>query len=331
MPAYGVNCGQVAVVAQCKGMKMADLAKMFGAHGAGGFLGFPVRSSAKGAQIAVIGAGSATPYDSVGAYCMDGPAAIRAGVADYTANAHHMNFDLMGPVLPPDVAAVDLGDLPVRADDTAAARRLIRDTVADVLDAGAVPVLLGGDDSLPTPMLEAFEGRGPLVILQIDAHIDWRDEVNGERLGLSSTMRRASEMAHVLRIVQVGARGIGSARVSDYEDAKHWGAQFVTGVEVSRNGGQRAIDLIPEGSDVVICFDCDALDPSVMPAVIAPTAGGLTYAQALELIEAVAAKARIAAFDLVEFMPAADINGLGARTAGQLAAAVIGLIARQAR
>jgi arginase family enzyme len=83
-----------------------------------------------------------------------------------------------------------------------------------VLDRGAVPFLLGGDDSLPIPMLEAFGAhRGKrLTILQIDAHIDWRDEVGGERLGLSSTMRRASEMGHVERIIQVGQRGIGSAR-----------------------------------------------------------------------------------------------------------------------
>lgn len=308
---------------------MADLGKMFGAHGAEGFLGFPVRSSAKGAKVAVIGAGSATPYSSVGAYCLSAPAAIRAGVADYTANAHHMNFDLMGPVLPDGVAAVDLGDLPVSEADPEGARRLIRDTVAEVLEDGAVPVLLGGDDSVPTPMLEALQGHGPLTILQIDAHIDWRDEVDGERLGLSSTMRRASELSYVKRIVQVGARGIGSARVRDYEDALHWGVHFVTGPEVARDGVQRAIDLIPEGSRVVICLDCDALDPSVMPAVIAPTAGGLGYAQTLELIRGVAAKARIVAFDMTEFLPDADTDGRAARTAGQLLAAVIGMIARQ--
>ncbi len=89
------------------------------------------------------------------------------------------------------------------------------------------------------------------------------------------------------------------------------------------------MDLIPAGADVVICFDCDALDPAIMPAVIGRTAGGLSYAQALDLIEGVAAKARIAGFDLVEFMPAQDIGGMGAMTAAQLLAATIGVIARQ--
>ena len=62
-----------------------------------------------------------------------------------------------------------------------------------------------------TSKVPEFAGR-QVVILQIDAHIDWRDEVGGEHWGLSSNMRRASEMAHVTGIVQVGQRGIGSAR-----------------------------------------------------------------------------------------------------------------------
>jgi len=192
-----------------------------------------------------------------------------------------------------------------------------------------VPVLLGGDDSLPIPMLQALEGQGPLTILQIDAHIDWRDEVGGERWGLSSTMRRVSEMAHVERIIQVGSRGIGSARPGDYVDACDWGVQFVHARKVAALGVAPALALIPEGARVVICLDVDALDPAVMPAVIGRTAGGLSYWQVFELIAGVAAKARIAAFDMVEFMPERDIDGQGALVAAQLLAGVIGLIAEQ--
>jgi len=193
-----------------------------------------------------------------------------------------------------------------------------------------VPVLIGGDDSLPIPMLEAFGARGKTyTILQIDAHIDWRDEVGGERLGLSSTMRRASEMGHVERIVQLGARGIGSARAVDLQDALDWGVEFVPAGEVARNGVWRAVDLIPDGAEVIICLDVDALDPSVMPAVIGRTAGGLSYWQVLELVGAVAEKARIAGFDMVEFMPERDIDGLGAMVAAQLLAGVMGIVARQ--
>jgi agmatinase len=242
----------------------------------------------------------------------------------------HANFDLGGPMLPEGVTAVDAGDLPQDAGDAAGNRARIFGAVSTILDKGAVPVLIGGDDSLPIPMLEAFGGRDrQIVILQIDAHIDWRDAVDGERLGLSSTMRRASEMAHVAEIVQVGQRGSGSARMSDWQDALAWGVGFVPGGEVAREGVWRAIDLIPPGAEVVICLDVDALDPGLMPAVIGRTAGGMTYWQVLELVGGVAEKARIVGFDMVELMPERDIDGQGALLAAQLLAGILGIIARQ--
>jgi len=302
-----------------------------GAGEPGTFLGLPRGEiGASDADVVIFGADCATPYASVGAYCAGGPAAIRAGSADYAGDTGRVNFDLGGPILPQGVRAVDAGDLAVDPGDAAGNRAAIRAATSAVLSTGAVPVLLGGDDSVPIPMLEAFERHGPITILQIDAHIDWRDEVGGERWGLSSTMRRASEMGHVERIVQVGARGVGSAGMDALAAAECWGAHLVPALELASGGLARAVSLIPQGSEVVICFDCDALDPSIMPSVIAPTAGGLTYREAFGLIRAVAGRARIAGMDLVEFMPERDQDGIGARTAAQLLTSVIGLIGAQA-
>lgn len=310
----------------------AALGTMFGAAEVETFMGIPrCRDLSRlPAKIALIGADGCTPYPSVGFYCAGGPAAIRAAGAAYAANLAHVNFDLGGPVFPGGVDAVDAGDLPQDEAEPAGNRARIFGAVSQVLDRGGVPFLLGGDDSVPIPMIEAFGARGKTyTILQIDAHIDWRDEVGGERLGLSSTMRRASEMEHVGRIVQLGCRGIGSAREADLQDALDWGVEFVPAGEVARDGVWRAADLIPEGAEVIVCLDLDALDPSVMPAVIGRTAGGLSYWQVLELVGAVAEKARIAGFDMVEFMPDRDIDGQGAMVAAQLLAAVMGVVARQ--
>jgi agmatinase len=311
---------------------MAMLGTMFGAGEVETFLGLPKCRdlSRMSAQMALIGADGCTPYSSVGFYCAGGPAAIRAAGAAYAANLHHVNFDLGGPILPAGATAVDAGDLPQDEGDPQGNRARIFGAVGQVLDRGAVPLLIGGDDSLPIPMLEAFGARDrQFHILQIDAHIDWRDEVGGERLGLSSTMRRASEMGHIAGIVQVGCRGIGSARTTDLEDALDWGVEFVPAGEAVRGGVGRAVDLLPEGAEVIICLDLDALDPAIMPAVIGRTAGGLGYWQVLELVAGVAEKARIAGFDMVEFMPERDIDGQGAMAAAQLLAAVMGIIARQ--
>jgi agmatinase len=311
---------------------MVELKDMFGGGGqAGTFLGLPQAGdlAAPDADIVIFGADCATPYGSVGAYCAGGPAAIRAGAAAYAGDTNRINFDLGGPILPPGVRALDAGDLPTGAGDTATNRARIEAATRAILGAGAVPILLGGDDSVPIPFLAAFDGHGPLTVVQIDAHIDWRDAVEGERFGLSSTMRRASEMAHVARIVQVGARGVGSAGTAELLAARDWGAHLIPAHELDAGGIGRALDLVPDGALVVICFDCDALDPAIMPAVIAPTAGGLSHGQALALIRGVAAKARILGFDLVEFMPAADRHGDGARMAAQLLASVLGIIGRQ--
>lgn len=306
---------------------MATLRGMFGEASGETLFALPAGDlSTLDADIAVIGAGAATPY-AIGPYCAAAPRAIRAASADYGGTLAHVNFDLGAPVLPQGRRAVDLGDLP-QDGDAAANRARIEAAIRAIAGAGAVPVLIGGDDSVPLPMIAALDD-GPLWILQIDAHIDWRDTVEGERLGLSSTMRRASEMAHVAGIVQVGQRGIGSARAQDLAQAQEWGVTFVPARELHRDGPGRAVAALPPGARVAVCFDCDAMDPALIPAVIAPTAGGLTYWQLIELIAATAEKARIVAFDLVELMPERDIDGRGALAAAQILATVIGLIARQ--
>jgi agmatinase len=311
---------------------MANLGAMFGAGGVDTFMGLP-RSrdlSRLDVRMALIGADGCTPYPSVGFYCAGGPAAIRAAGAAYAANLTHVNFDLGAPVFPGAVACVDAGDLPQDERDPAGNRGRIFGAVSTILDRAGVPLLIGGDDSLPIPMLEAYGARRRAFnVLQIDAHIDWRDDVGGERLGLSSTMRRASEMGHVERIIQVGSRGIGSAREGDLADALDWGVQFVPAGEVARAGVGRAIDLVPEGAEVIVCFDVDALDPSIMPAAIGRVAGGLGYWQVLELIGGVAERARISGFAMTEFMPDRDIDGVGAMVAAQLLAGVMGIVARQ--
>jgi len=293
------------------------------------FLGLPKATpeTARGCA-AVLGADTATPYAGPGAYCAGAPRALRAAVAGYATEAPHHDFDLDGPVLPPGVQAVDCGDVAV-GDDHARNRERIRAACGAMLDRGAAPILLGGDDSVPLPLIAALAARGPLTILQIDAHIDWRDEIGGERLGLSSTMRRASEIAGVGPIVQVGQRGLGSARSSDRDDALASGVTLVSARELHREGAGRALAAIPPAARLLVALDVDVLDPSICPAVIAPSAGGLSYWQVVELIAAASARAPIAAMSCVELVPRRDRDGLSALTAARVVVDVLGLLARQ--
>ena len=308
-----------------------SIGAMFGASARGTFLDLPEASIAEAARatVAVVGAPAATPYPSVGPYCAGGPAAIRAGIANWAGARDHMDFDLGGTMVAPGTTAVDCRDLAWNGKDAASNRARITDAAKTLLDGGAVPVVIGGDDSIPIPLFQAFEGRGKFTVLQIDAHIDWRDEVEGLKLGLSSTMRRASEMGWIERIIQVGARGTGSARVSDYRDALAAGVRFFFADAVHERGIEPVLAEVPASANVLVTIDCDGLDPAIMPGVIGPAPGGLSYWQAVGLMRGVARKAKIAAFDIVEFMPERDQQQRGALTAARLVANAIGLISRQ--
>ncbi|MGI9514729.1 MAG: arginase family protein, partial [Anderseniella sp.] len=85
----------------------------------------------------------------------------------------------------------------------------------------------------------------------------------------------------------------------------------------------------PEGANCMITFDCDALDSSIMPAVMAPTPGGLSYTQAIDLVAGVAAKGRLVAFDMIEFVPERDTDGTAAFTAARIVTNAVGHLARR--
>ncbi|MGX8007602.1 agmatinase [Mesorhizobium sp. ORM8.1] len=296
------------------------------------FLGLPDRLADDRVPRAVIfGAGYGTTYpgqDSVGqALAAD---AIRAASQGDTPLVEHWDFDLGGPLFDgKPISCIDAGNIATAMTANAGNRARIEAKTREVLSSPAVPILLGGDDSVVVPFLAGFADNGPIWILQIDAHIDWRDEVRGERYGYSSPMRRASEMGHVAGMVQVGLRSVGSARLAEIEAAKHYGSRFVTAREVHAHGVEAALRHIPEGAWVVVTLDCDGLDPGIMPGVAAPTPGGLTYTQAIDLIAGLGKRARIVGFDLVELYPPADIGGLSALTAARLLVNAIGTIVRQ--
>jgi agmatinase len=303
---------------------------MFGGEPSGGFFDLPLANPGEttDADIILLGAPAATPYSSVGNYCATAPDAIRTAFGWPDVLDHH-DFDIDGFLLPEGIRALDWGNLDYSESDFASNRASIQHHVTQILDAGAVPLVLGGDDSIPIPVLAAYREHGPLTILQFDAHIDWRDDVGGEKQGLSSNMRRASEMGWVENIIQVGARGIGSARAKDRQDALDWGVKFFPMREVIRNGIDPIIESIAANANLYIALDIDAMDPAVVPAVIGPAPGGFSYWQLLDILQAAADRAYIRGFNLAELMPGADIGGRGALVAARLVAMVMGLTARQ--
>src|SRR5690606_20299297 len=116
------------------------------------------------------------------------------------------------------VSIVDSGDVDITYFDHERNMDLITANVRSILSSGALPVLIGGDHSVTFPNVRAFEALGPLDIVHIDAHMDWRQEVGGLRFTNASPLRRAKELPFVRNMVQLGIRDVRS-RESDYYDA----------------------------------------------------------------------------------------------------------------
>lgn len=267
------------------------------------------------ARYAVLGIPHGIPYPgrNVAAGTSEAPRAIRERSARFGRMLTHYDFDLGQAPGPLPVA--DCADF--AAADAAAA-------VHAVLERGAMPIVLGGDDSITALALRGFDGHGPLHVLQIDAHIDYRDEVDGVRDGYSSPMRRAAEMPWVKRIVHCGTRGVGSARPTDVSDTLARGNAIVTAREVRQAGIERVLDEFPPGERYYIAFDCDGLDPAVMPGTSAPLPGGLAFDDAAGLLTGLARRGRVAGISFAEHYPALDVNGITALAIVRLIVNLVG-------
>jgi agmatinase len=257
------------------------------------------------------------------------PLAMRATSGRVLRALDRYDFDIGGPLYAGKaIRTVDCGDVPARVGDPIGHVARAEQAVRKILQAGALPIVLGGDHAIPIPVLRAFDESGPITLIQIDQHIDWRDEVNGVREGLSSPIRRASEMPHVGEIFQIGLRANGSARQEEVDAAHEYGAHLITASELHDVGIDAILARIPDGGRYYLTVDMDGMDPSIAPAVMAACPGGVTFSQARKLIHGLVAKGRIVGMDVVEITPASDVNGITCITAGRLIVNLIGMAVR---
>src|SRR5882724_11679577 len=257
------------------------------------------------------------------------PAAMRRASDRIVRSPERYDFDLGGPLYDDrPIRTVDCGDIAADLKDLKAHSRRAEAAVRKILSAGALPIVIGGDHGIPIPVLRAMDGEGPLTLIQIDQHIDWRDDVNGVREGLSSPIRRASEMAHIGEIFQIGLRATGSARTEEVEAARAYGAHLITAYELHDVGMDAILARIPDGGRYYLTVDLDGMDPGEAPAVAAPCPGGVTFAQARKLIHGLVRKGRVVGMDVVEITPSTDVNQITCITAGRLIVNMIGAVVR---
>ena len=180
-------------------------------------------------------------------------------------------------------------------EDLAAA---VDNRVAEILDRGQLPVVLGGEHSVSIGAVQAAAARFPgLSVLQIDAHADTRDRYYGSAYNHACVMARVRELCP---IVQVGVRSADTEEVAGLEpDRVFWAHKIVrdrTGTWIAR-----AVELLTD--KVYVTIDVDGFDPSIVPATGTPEPGGLDWYQVTGLLAAVAGGCRVVGFDVVELLP----------------------------
>lgn len=257
------------------------------------------------------------------------PTAVRQATDRALRYLDRYDFDIGGTLYDGrDIRTVDCGDVVGDPKDLEVQRKNAEEAVRKILSAGALPLIIGGDHSIPIPVLQAYDKEEPITLIQVDAHLDWRDHINGVKNGLSSPIRRASEMDHVGEIFQLGLRAQGTARPEEYEAAIQYGANLITAYEVHEKGMKSILERIPDGGRYYITIDADGVDPSVMPAVAGPAFGGLTYCEMRELIHGLVNKGRVVGMDIVEITPSKDLNQMTSIAAGRFFINLIGAAVR---
>lgn len=207
-----------------------------------------------------------------------------------------------------DIALIDRGDVPLLDVDTAADDARIIKAVVEAMDAGAVPLLLGGDHSVTVPVVAALANlHGPLNILHFDAHPDIYADFEGNPRSHASPFARILESGHAKRIVQVGIRTLNR---HCREQAERYKVEIVPMLNFSP-------DHVPElEGPLYISFDLDGLDPSEAPGVAHPEPGGLTVREVLSILAR--QNAPIVGADVVELNPGRDVNDVSAIVAAKL-------------
>jgi agmatinase len=247
------------------------------------------------------------------------PAAVREASQQFAEDLTHHDFDLGRPFLRESgPRLVDVGDVPFTFGAGDENVRRADEALAQIVGRGVMPLVIGGDDSIPPIVARALAHDGTFDVVTIDAHLDFRDEVGGERFGRSSPARRMSELPQVGSVTQIGLRGSGGSGTLELEAARAAGHRLITAAEVHERGRQWLCDQLPSGGEVLVSIDCDGLDPSVAPGTGWPQPGGLTFRHVAAVIAELSRTNSIVGGDVVELLPSRDVNGLTALTATRL-------------
>jgi len=239
-----------------------------------------------------------------------GPAALRRELGG--TKTHHAE---RGPVH----AVADLGDIDVPAGSVEQVQRAVRSVTARVHATSAVPVFLGGDNSLTFPNAAPLVSDGTVGAVSFDAHLDCRAVQDGPTSG---TPYRQLHHAGLDTLAVVGARHFETSTAYHDYLAEQGGTVLPPASVAGDPAGavDDALDALGDVDTVYVSLDLDVLDAAAAPGVSAPTPGGLSTRELFRMLGRIASDDRIAGFEVVECAPPLDAGDRTARAGARAVA-----------
>jgi agmatinase len=233
-----------------------------------------------------------------------GPRAIRA--ASCPPGPHlEAKVDAMA-----ELRLLDYGDAPVVPADAVRTHEAIERTVGEVVAAGAIPIVLGGDHSIAEPDIRACAARhGRLGLVHFDTHTDTGTEVFGVEVSHGTPMYRLVEQGHVdpRRYVQIGLRGYWPGP-NEFTWQEQLGITSFFMHDVRELGikavVERTLEVVGAGP-AYATVDVDVLDPAFAPGTGTPEPGGMTSGDLLWACRTVAERLDLVGAEVVEVIPTA--------------------------
>jgi agmatinase len=223
------------------------------------------------------------------------PTAIRQ------ASCEIEDFDMLEDFDLREIQVADYGDVEVSFGNAEETLKRTSETTKEILDAGAVPCLIGGEHTISYFALNGFE-RKPFYLV-FDAHLDFHDDYINNRLSHACSIRRATDLLGIENVLAVGIRSGGKEEV---KDAKKLGLNYIDYNDCKDIDTLKIkiLDAV-KGRDVYLSIDADVLDPKEAPGVCNPEPPGFTFEEMVGILD-VLKDVKLAGMDITEVTPEYD-------------------------
>lgn len=279
----------------------------------------------EGLDFAIVG----IPFDTASSFrtgARFGPSAIR----NISTMIKPNNVILETNILE-ELKGGDYGDINIVPGYILPSYEIIEEELSKIVDAGVIPISLGGDHSITLAELRAMHKKhGPVSLIHFDSHADINDEVFGEKYNHGTPFRRAIEEGLIdpYKSIQIGMRG-SLYDPDEHKVAEELGLKLIPAHKMREMGFEEVIrEIIQRVGDnkVFLTFDIDFVDPAYAPATGTPEVGGFTSLETLDLIRSLK-DLNFVGFDLVEVAPPYDFGEITSLLAANIVFEFLSMLA----